>query len=101
MMYEYNNALYVSYDDPSSAVIFDKDWLRRTAHEAGLRICGLIPPGVKGHQWVVTMTHRQDLPEPEFPEDNAPRRWMRASLVQGRDPEKIGLDIDTSGEKQD
>jgi SAM-dependent methyltransferase len=95
MLYEFNNALYVSYDDPSSAVIFDKHWLRERAHEAGLRICGLIPPSVRGHQWAVIMTHRRDLLEPDFPVDSAPRGVMRASLVHDRDPEKIGLEQDT------
>jgi SAM-dependent methyltransferase len=92
MMYDHNNALYVSYEDPAGAVLFDKNWVRSMAHEVGLRICGLIPPSVRGHQWVVIMTHRQDLPEPEFPTDDAPRGWVRASFVKDRDPEKIGLE---------
>ena len=92
MLYDHNNALYVSYEDPGAAVIFDKNWVRARAREYGLRICGLLPPSVKGHQWVVTMTHRQDLPELEFPVDDAPRGWVRASYVTDRDPEQIGLE---------
>ncbi len=92
MLYEHNNALYVSYEDPGAAVVFDKEWMRNRAHEAGLRICGLIPPTVKGHQWTVIMTHREDMTEPEFPVDSAPQGLMRASCVLDRDPETIGLD---------
>jgi SAM-dependent methyltransferase len=91
MLYDHNNALYVSYEDPAAAVIFDKNWVRSKANEVGLRICGLVPPSLKGHQWLVIMTHRHDLAEPEFPVDDAPRGWVRASYVKDRDPESIGL----------
>ncbi len=73
MMDESSNALYVSYADPSAAVIFDRKWVRDTARALGLTIYHVIAPGIRGHQWIVLMTRRTDLPEVELPEDKAPR----------------------------
>ena len=73
MMDASTNALYVSYVDPSAAVIFDRQWVRETARELGLRIYNVIPPGIRGYQWLVLMTKREDLPEIELPPDTAPR----------------------------
>jgi SAM-dependent methyltransferase len=67
------NALYVSYVDPSAAVVFDRAWLRDTARAMGLRIFQVIPPGIRGYQWLVLMTKRTDLSEVELPPDTAPR----------------------------
>jgi SAM-dependent methyltransferase len=90
MMHEHHNALYLSYQHPGAAVLFDKQWVKDTAHAAGLRICAIIPPWVRGHQWVVMMTRRQDVQEPEFPSDDAPRGWVRPPMGSGRHPSTIG-----------
>lgn len=92
MMLECDNALYVSYKDPSAAVIFDKQWLRNTAHEMGFKIRGLTAPSVRGHQWTVIMTRRDDVQEPDFPLDDAPKGVVRPPVVLDRDPSKIGLE---------
>lgn len=86
------NALYVSYVDPSAAVIFDREWVRATARQFGLRICSIVPPEVHGHQWLVMMTKREDVEEPEFPADTAaPRAWPAPRGSQF-DLSKIGLE---------
>ena len=85
MMQEARNALYVSYQDPSFAVIFDRHWLIDTAHQMGLRICAALPPSVRGHQWTIILTRRTDLAESEFPVDDAPRGWVRPPMVSGED----------------
>ncbi len=92
MMQEARNALYVSYQDPSFAVIFDRHWLIDTAHQMGLRICAALPPSVRGHQWTIIMTRRTDLAESEFPVDDAPRGWVRPPMVDGEDAPRIGLE---------
>lgn len=94
MMQENNNALYVSYEDPCTAVMFDKQWVKSTAHEMGLKICNLRAPGVRGHQWPVIMTRRQDIQEPDFPPDNAPPGLVRPPIGSGRDPATIGLEAE-------
>ena len=38
MMQDFQNALYINHVDPTNAVIFDRQWLQRTAREAGLVI---------------------------------------------------------------
>jgi SAM-dependent methyltransferase len=73
MMDEDSNALYVSYVDPSAAVVFDRKWVRDTARAVGLTIYHVIPPGIRGYQWLVLMTRRTDLPEVELPPDTARR----------------------------
>lgn len=67
------DALYVSYVDPSAAVIVDRAWLRDTARAMGLRVFQVIPPGIRGYQWLVLMTKRTDLPEIDLPPDTAAR----------------------------
>ena len=44
MMDDSSNALYVSYTDPSAAVMFDRKWVRDTARSLGLRIFQVIAP---------------------------------------------------------
>ena len=73
MMDEGFNALYISYADPSAAVIFDRGWLRDTARAMGLTRYKVIPPGIRGYHWLLLMTRRTDLPEVELPPDTAPR----------------------------
>ncbi len=90
MMHEHHNVLYLSYQHPGAAVLFDKQWVKDIAHAAGLKICRIIPPWVRGHQWVVMMTRRQDVQEPEFPPDDAPRGWVRPPTGSGRHPSTIG-----------
>ncbi len=73
MMDDGSNALYVSYTDPSAAVMFDRGWVRDTARSVGLRIFQVIAPSIRGYQWLVLMTRQTDVPEVDLPEDQAPR----------------------------
>lgn len=73
MMGDDSNALYVSYVDPSAAVIFDRKWVTETARRMGLTIYQAIPSGIRGYQCTVLMTRRKDVPEIELPPDTAPR----------------------------
>jgi SAM-dependent methyltransferase len=93
MMREENNSLYVSYVDPSAAVIFDRNWVVTTARGLGFRICGVVAPQIKGHQWLMMMTRKQNVVEAEFPPDLAPRGWARPPLGSNN-PDLIGLDPD-------
>jgi hypothetical protein len=81
MMSPEHSTLYVSYNDPSAAVLFDREWLRNTASAMGLRIFQVIPPGIRGHQWLVLMTSRTDLPEVDLPPDNAPRGIVDSNRI--------------------
>ena len=91
MMQEFNNALYLSYVDPSAAVIFDKAWVTRMARAVGLTIFDVIPPAIRGFQWVALMTPRRDaVQEVAFPEDLAPKGLARPPLGPD-EPAKVGL----------
>jgi SAM-dependent methyltransferase len=72
-MLEHQNALYINLEDPSNAVIFDRDWMRATSAAAGLTAISVTPPEFRGYHWYVTMTPtREGIVEADFPPDEAP-----------------------------
>ena len=91
MMHEFNNALYLGYIDPSAAVIFDRGWVRELARKSGLTIVSVVPPPIRGFQWVVLMTPTRDgVVEVDFPEDRAPKGLARPPIGP-ENPSKVGL----------
>ena len=71
MLQPHTNALYVSYVDPSSAVLFAREWLRATAREVGLTITGTVAPDIRGYQWVILMSPvSAGKPDVELPPDD-------------------------------
>jgi SAM-dependent methyltransferase len=73
MMQSFQNALFINDVDPTNAVIFDRDWLRRSAREAGLGLVAVTPPTLRGYQWrLVLRPLGAGAPEAEFPPDLAP-----------------------------
>lgn len=73
MMMEHSNALYLSFQDPSAAVLYDRDWICRIAAEAGLTVVEVIPPAVRNHQWVLMFApSRAGVEQVTFPEHTAP-----------------------------
>lgn len=73
MMIEHTNALYLSFEDPSAAVLYDRGWICKVAADAGLTVVKVIPPAVRNHQWVLVFAHSRPGLEPvAFPEDSAP-----------------------------
>lgn len=68
-----SNALYVDPEDVTSAVMFDREWLRRQAKEAGLSLLRVDKPQYRGFQWVILMTPtREGVKDAELPVDDAP-----------------------------
>jgi SAM-dependent methyltransferase len=55
MLQEYTNALYISEIDPTAAVIYDREWVRQTARDVGLTIVHVVPPAIRGFQWILVM----------------------------------------------
>ena len=73
MMQDFQNALFINETDPSNAVIFDREWLKRTAGDAGLVITWARPPKIRGFHWHIVMRPAGDATaEVELPPDNAP-----------------------------
>jgi SAM-dependent methyltransferase len=81
MMQEFQNALFINAIDPTNAVIFDRAWLRGRIRDAGLTMTHIVPPAVRGYQWVIHLQRqasgRADL---DFPDDLAPIGIVRAPL---------------------
>ncbi len=71
-MQPHANALYVSWEHPSAAVVFDRGWILESARTAGLTVVAAHPPSIRGHQWVLEMRRsRPGLAEAELPPDSA------------------------------
>jgi SAM-dependent methyltransferase len=91
MMQDFQNALYINDVDPSNAVIFDRDWLRRHATAVGLTILDVMQPTYRGHQWYVLMApSRPGLVEVPLPDDEAPVGRAVPPLLRAG-AERIGL----------
>jgi SAM-dependent methyltransferase len=72
MLRDVQNALYTNELDLSSAVIFDKQWVRRTAEQSGLVIVAVVPPEIRNFHWRVVMSKDPQATAVEFPVDDAP-----------------------------
>jgi SAM-dependent methyltransferase len=72
-MQPHTNALYVSWEHPSAAVVFDRRWVLESARAAGLTVVGARAPSMRGYQWVLEMRRSHPgLLEVELPPDSAP-----------------------------
>jgi SAM-dependent methyltransferase len=92
MLTDIQNALYTNEYDLSASVIFDREWVRREARNAGLTIVQVLPPRIRNFQWTVLMAPsgaRAD--EVGFPPDEAPQGAVPASNLPV-DANLIGLD---------
>jgi hypothetical protein len=71
MMHDYQHALYISLDDPTHAVIYDREFVRDLYRKAGLNIFRVQAPALRGFQWIVygRLGPGEDV---EFPRDEAP-----------------------------
>ena len=73
MLQRTQNALYINADDPTNAVIFDRNWLYSALDGAGLVIGAAEPPTIRGHQWRLMLYPSASGWAPvELPEDVAP-----------------------------
>ena len=80
MMQEFQNALYINLDDPTNAVIYDLDFARALFRGAGLTIIQVLPPHLRGFQWLLTAVLADGRAEAEFPPDVAPYGLARPPL---------------------
>lgn len=56
MMQEFQVCLFINEIDPTNAVIYDKAWLRGAIRDAGLAIARIVPPAVRGFQWILVLS---------------------------------------------
>jgi SAM-dependent methyltransferase len=92
MMTDSQNALYVSYIDPSAAAIFDRSWLRNTAAGLDLTIYQVWPvrPAARGFQWHVLMADGDGKTAAPWPADDRSAGWNQPPSMPDK-PERIGL----------
>jgi SAM-dependent methyltransferase len=90
-MQPHANALYVSWEHPSAAVVFDREWILQTARDAGLTVVRTHPPQMRGYQWLLELRHaRPGVAEAELPIDSAPLGEVVIPPMPA-DADKIGL----------
>jgi len=53
MMHDFQNALYINLEDPTNAVMFDREWLEASLQRLGLGVVRAVPPGIRGFQWLL------------------------------------------------
>ena len=69
MMQEFQNALYIHPGDLTNAVIFDRAWILDRLEQAGLVATRIVPPKIKGFQWMLYLerTRAAAVPPPSSP----------------------------------
>ncbi len=73
MMQESQNCLYINVDDPTNATIYDYNYVRSMYRKHGMTITAIIPPAVRGFQWLLfARPTSKELVEAPFPDDVAP-----------------------------
>ena len=73
MMHDFQNTLYINIEDPTNATIFDRQWLQVSLHNLGLVIVRVVPPSLRGYQWLLHIRKRAaGEAEVDIPEDHAP-----------------------------
>ena len=91
MMQDFQNALFINDLDPTNAVIFDKVWLRAALAREGLSLQQIVPPTVRGYQWMIWIVPRQEgSVDAEFPPDEGPRGRVPPPLMPAAD--QLGLE---------
>ena len=75
----FQHALYCNLDDPTNAVVYDKDYVRTIMSEAGFGIEHISPPSVRGFQWTLESVKGRASHVP-YPPDLAAPGVMRAPL---------------------
>jgi SAM-dependent methyltransferase len=85
MMQDFQNALYINDQNPTNAVIFDRDWLVDAAGRNGLVVTAAYPPEVRGFHWRIEMMAAASGAEAvDLPPDEAPIsvEGVRAAAVE-------------------
>jgi SAM-dependent methyltransferase len=78
MMQEFQNCLYINPDDLTNATIYDYKYIQNKYAEHGLVIYKIIPPTVRGFQWIILAAKEKvGLHRAEFPDDVAPLGIVR------------------------
>ena len=98
MMQTFQNALYINPENPTNAVIVDRDWLLETLLSVGLTVTSTTPPTIRGFQWVIDLRHSVagDVPTVFFEEDETPL-GHRPPPIGDPDPHMIGLRTEIDG----
>ena len=85
-MQTFQNSLYINLDDPTNAVIYDKQFVLDAFAKCDLGIVSIIPPEMRGFQWTVIAAKNRASEVSDFPEDRAPVGLARPPLSMDKDP---------------
>ena len=89
MMQSFQNALYINVDDPTNAVIFDREWLTSACLAVGFEAETIEVPALRGYHWMIRL-RRVANPSPfDLTVDAAPLGSMPPPAPSG-DPSSVG-----------
>lgn len=90
MMQQFQNTLFINENDPTNAVIYDREWVKKAVDASGLAIVNVIRPEIRGFHWYVVMTSKKSGVESiDFPPDTAPYGSMPPPLLPSRQDETM------------
>ena len=93
MMQDFQNAVYINAEDPTNAVVYDRNWLIAALGECGLVITCAQPPEIRGFHWYLTMEPaRPGVSQVDLPEDRAPYGSMPPPVL-AVPPATIGQEL--------
>jgi SAM-dependent methyltransferase len=73
---KWQHCLFVNAEDPTNAVIYDRDWFLDAVRAAGLVVRQTVLPGVPGHQWQVFIEKRREGSVHNFPSAERCADWL-------------------------
>lgn len=74
MLQPFQNALYINEDDPTNAVVYDRQWVSNLFEQLDLVLYAAFPPRIRGYQWVLLASPaRPGIRRIRLPDDLAPR----------------------------
>jgi len=86
MMQRFQNTLFINENDPTNAVIYDREWLRNAVSDSGLAIVDVKPPDIRGFQSLVTMAHKRTGELRRVPPGRGPHGSIPPPMLPSQDP---------------
>jgi SAM-dependent methyltransferase len=98
MMQTFQNALYINPENPTNAVIVDRNWLLETLLSAGLTVGSATPPTTRGFQWVLDLRHSVPGEISTISEEDEAPLGHNPPPIGGVNPHTIGVRTESDGE---
>jgi SAM-dependent methyltransferase len=85
----WQHCLFVQTEDPTNAVIYDRQWFLDAVRAAGLVVRETVFPSVPGHQWQVFLEKRKEGSAHNFPSAESCADWLCGAVPVRREYQEI------------